>query len=156
MTLVCASEAVLLEAAETAARCWRDFALSSLAIGLKGGLGAGKTTWVRALIRGLGYDGRVPSPTFTLLEHYEIGSLTVVHVDLYRLADPREIEYLGLRDWLRLPEVWLLVEWPERGGPLQDALDLTLQFDITDPDGRDITINALTGTGRRAQEVWLG
>ena len=57
-----------------------------LVVGLRGELGAGKTTWVRALLRGLGYAGRVPSPTYTLLEHYPVGRLTVVHLDLYRLS----------------------------------------------------------------------
>ena len=77
-----------------AARAW------PLVIGLRGDLGSGKTTWVRAMLRGLGYAGRVPSPTYTLLEQYTCGELSVVHLDLYRLRSGEELENLGLRDWL--------------------------------------------------------
>ena len=105
MTLSFESEGALCAAAAAAATGWRDSGVSPLLVGLNGDLGVGKTTWVRAMLGGLGHTGRVPSPTFTLLEHYEIGSLTVVHLDLYRLAAASEFEYLGLRDWLSLPEV---------------------------------------------------
>ena len=74
-----------------AARAW------PLVLGLRGDLGSGKTTWVRAMLRGLGYRGRVPSPTYTLLEQYACGDLAVVHLDLYRLRGDDELENLGLR-----------------------------------------------------------
>ena len=92
MKLTYESEAALRAGAAEAAVSWRDCGVSPLIVGLKGDLGVGKTSWVRAMLGGLGFDGRVPSPTFTLLEHYEIDALTVVHLDLYRLVKARELE----------------------------------------------------------------
>ncbi|HUF71638.1 MAG TPA: tRNA (adenosine(37)-N6)-threonylcarbamoyltransferase complex ATPase subunit type 1 TsaE [Gammaproteobacteria bacterium] len=156
MSLVFESEDALCAAAARAARSFRDCRVSPLLVGLAGDLGAGKTTWARAMLRGLGYEARVPSPTFTLLEHYEIGDLTVVHLDFYRLAEARELEFLGIRDWLGRPWVWLLAEWPERGGSFADSLDITLTFDIGADESRRITPGALTARGRTAIGAWLG
>ena len=153
--LAFATEAELAAGAGRAGLAWRAAGVLSLCVGLSGDLGAGKTTWVRALLAALGHRGRVPSPTYTLLEHYEIGSLTVVHLDLYRLAAPKELEFLGLRDWLALPEVWMLVEWPERGGQLAASLDLVLRFDIAPDEGRSIVPEACSDPGRRALDAWL-
>src|SRR5512139_2715873 len=105
-----------------AARAW------PLVIGLRGDLGSGKTTWVRAMLRGLGYLGRVPSPTYTLLEQYACGDLSVVHLDLYRLRGAEELENLGLRDWLEEPQRWIAFEWPERAPVLAERSELTLEF----------------------------
>src|ERR1700691_2881068 len=82
---------------------------------LQGDLGAGKTTCVRALLRTLGVTGLVRSPTYTLVETYDLAALTCVHVDLYRVQVLTEIDELGLRDWVG-PGCLLLVEWPEKGG----------------------------------------
>jgi len=150
------SEAAFCRAAAGAAVSWRGAGIPRLVAGLAGELGVGKTTFVRALLSGLGHAGRVPSPTYTLLEHYEIGGLTVVHLDLYRLAEPREIEFLGLRDWLALPEVWLLAEWPARGGAFADALDLELGIGADADERRSISPRALTEVGRKALDAWLG
>lgn len=93
-----------------------------------GDLGAGKTTLVRGFMRGLGYAGTVKSPTYTLLESYEIAGRLFHHFDLYRVADADELEYIGIRDCLGGDAV-LLIEWPERGGthlPPPDVV-LTLQ-----------------------------
>jgi len=156
LTLVFESEAGLCEAAALAARCWRDSRASPLLVGLSGDLGAGKTTWVRAMLGGLGHTGRVPSPTFTLLEHYEIGDLTIVHLDFYRLGEARELEFLGIRDWLARPWVWLLAEWPERGGHFAASLDLRLGFDIGPDDSRSVAVEAPTAAGREALAAWFG
>jgi tRNA threonylcarbamoyladenosine biosynthesis protein TsaE len=118
-----------------------------LVLGLHGDLGSGKTTWVRAMLRGLGYAGRVPSPTYTLLEQYELEGLTVVHLDLYRLRGADELENLGLRDWLAEQNVWIAVEWPERAPQLAERCDLVLAFAVTSRGGRRVTISAGTGLG---------
>lgn len=96
---------------------------------LHGDLGAGKTTLARGLLHGLGHHGVVKSPTYTLVEPYQIGEWRLFHWDLYRLADPEELEYLGLRDQLD-GEAVLLIEWPERGGgELPEAdWDVTLDY----------------------------
>jgi tRNA threonylcarbamoyladenosine biosynthesis protein TsaE len=95
---------------------------------LQGDLGTGKTTLVRGFLRGLGYRGKVKSPTYTLLEPYELQDRICYHFDLYRLADPDELEYLGLTDLLDSRAI-LLVEWPERGGDRLPAADLLLRFE---------------------------
>ena len=99
-----------------------------LVIHLEGPLGAGKTTLVRGLLRGLGHAGRVRSPTFTLLEPYELAGIAVAHLDLYRLSDPAELEYLGLPDMLR-PGALVLVEWAEKGGHRLPGADIRLELD---------------------------
>ena len=118
-----------------------------LLIGLRGELGAGKTTFVRALLRGLGYDARVPSPTYTLLEHYAVGGLVVVHLDLYRLAGESELENLGLRDWLEAPATWVLIEWPDRAPDLARRCDLLLTLEEREPGARRLTLRAGTQVG---------
>ena len=116
-------------------------------IHLDGDLGAGKTTLVRGFIQGLGHKGRVKSPTYTLIEPYEVAGRRLQHLDLYRLADPEELEYLGLRDTLD-GETILLVEWPEKGGELLPPADLRIVIDHLD-EGRRVTLEPLTSLGER-------
>jgi len=150
------AEAALVQAAAQAAVTWRKAGIVPLIVGLRGDLGVGKTTFVRSMLEALGHTGRVPSPTYTLLEHYVIGELNLVHLDLYRLKDPRELEYLGVRDWLAQPNAWLLVEWPERSPGLSAALDLALELSIAEEDSRLIRPQALTERGRDALASWRG
>jgi tRNA threonylcarbamoyladenosine biosynthesis protein TsaE len=144
------SEEELVDFAARTARRWRTSERWPLAIGLRGELGSGKTTWARALLRGLGYAGRVPSPTYTLLEHYRVPPLEVVHVDLYRLTDEAELANLGVRDWFAEPNVWLLVEWVSRAAALERRCDLILDFEFAAQTSRRIRFSAASDAGNRA------
>jgi tRNA threonylcarbamoyladenosine biosynthesis protein TsaE len=141
------SEAKLTALAASFARALHAARAWPLVIGLRGDLGSGKTTWVRAMLRGLGYQGRVPSPTYTLLEQYACGDLSVVHLDLYRLRGGAELENLGLRDWLGGPQRWIAVEWPERAPELAARCDLMLELTIAPSGGRLVKVTAGTPVG---------
>lgn len=108
-----------------------------LVVYLEGPLGAGKTTFVRALARALGYEGRVKSPTYGLLERYDFNNLKMIHLDLYRVEDALELEFLALRD-LHEQDTILLIEWPSRGADEIPPADVRLCFSdsITDRDLR--------------------
>ena len=116
---------------------------------LTGDLGAGKTTLTRGLLRSLGVTGAVRSPTYTLVEIYELGPLTALHLDLYRLSDPEELGNLGLREWARGGHLWL-IEWPERGADRLPGADLVITLTAGD-NGHDIEVTATTDMGAR----WL-
>jgi tRNA threonylcarbamoyladenosine biosynthesis protein TsaE len=114
---------------------------------LRGDLGAGKTTLVRGLLRALGEKGPVRSPTYTLVEPYDTPSGRVYHLDLYRLADGEELEYLGLRDMLE-EQALILVEWPERGGDWLPRPDLLVSIGHR-PEGRALTLEGHGELGER-------
>ena len=97
--------------------------LNGKTIYLEGDLGAGKTTLVRYFLEAVGYQGNVKSPTYGLMESYALERLQVLHLDLYRLSEPEELEYLGLRD-LHDEETLMLVEWPNYGQGFLQAADL--------------------------------
>lgn len=119
---------------------------TGMVIYLRGGLGAGKTTLVRALLLALGHAGRVKSPTFTLLEQYEAGGLHLRHFDLYRFRDESEWEATGFRDEFDGRNV-CLVEWPEKAQGLVPQADMEIGFEIL-PAGRKLTVCAITATAR--------
>jgi tRNA threonylcarbamoyladenosine biosynthesis protein TsaE len=117
---------------------------------LCGDLGAGKTSLVRGVLRGLGVTGTVRSPTYTLVEPYRADGRRVFHLDLYRLADPEELELIGFRDLLEPPAL-LLVEWPERGAGVLPAADLSVRL-IPLGSGREARLQATGAVGASVLE----
>ena len=113
---------------------------------LQGELGAGKSTLARSMLRALGHEGKVPSPTYPLVEPYHCGDLTVYHVDLYRVADGSELEFLG---WSDLRDGLLLIEWPERVAGLDEQGDVRIDLSYRG-DGRNAVITGISGRGREA------
>lgn len=115
---------------------------------LDGTLGMGKTTLSRMLIQGLGWTDRVKSPTYTLFEQYDVAGSQVYHFDLYRLTDPEELEFLGVRDLDSQGSIWL-IEWPEKGDGFLPEADIRLQLEPgPDETTRTLTLNGLTERGR--------
>jgi tRNA threonylcarbamoyladenosine biosynthesis protein TsaE len=116
---------------------------------LHGPLGAGKTSFARALLTALGVGERVKSPTYSLIEGYQAQARPAWHLDLYRIADPGELEWLGL-DALADPAALVLVEWPERGAGALPAADVALHMDYAG-EGRRAVLQAFTARGERLQ-----
>ena len=123
-----------------------------LVIFLQGNLGAGKTTLARGILRGQGYDGKVKSPTYNLVEHYKSSRLYLYHFDFYRFNDPMEWEDAGFREYFNAGSV-CLVEWPERAHGLLPPPDLQIFLGISEA-GRNIGIQADTEAGRQCLKHW--
>ena len=111
---------------------------------LQGELGAGKTTLVRGFLRGLGFTAAVKSPTYTLVEPYDLASRKVFHFDLYRIADIEELELIGIRDYLQTALV--MVEWPERGRAMLPPPDVGVVI-TSSGRGRQVRLTAETALG---------
>ncbi len=120
--------------------------VDGIVIYLQGDLGAGKTAFCRSFIRALGYAGRVKSPTYTLVEPYEVNGLRIFHFDLYRLADPEELEFIGIRDYFS-PHSLCLIEWPDKGAQLLATADLEISIEF-EPEGRRFHIHANSPKGQ--------
>jgi tRNA threonylcarbamoyladenosine biosynthesis protein TsaE len=112
---------------------------------LQGELGSGKTTFVRGFARATGVGTLVRSPTYTLLEVYPAGSLTLVHLDLYRVQSPAELDSLGLREWARPGHLWL-IEWPEHGAGRLPAADLVVSLSAS-TSAHDVEVTAGSALG---------
>jgi tRNA threonylcarbamoyladenosine biosynthesis protein TsaE len=115
---------------------------------LEGDLGMGKTTLSRGIIRGLGHKGAVKSPTFTVVEPYEIGEIRAFHFDLYRLVDPEELEYIGIRDYFE-EDALCLFEWPQKGAGILPKPDLTITISPHE-SGRSLNLSPQGARG----EAW--
>ena len=130
-------------------------ALQRAFIELRSELGAGKTTLVRHLLHALGVSGRIKSPTYAVVEPYELPSrkLNIWHFDFYRFSDPREWEDAGFRDIFASPGL-KLAEWPQNAGGLLPRADLVIALEVQSDESRRITLTAQTATGEALlQEV---
>jgi tRNA threonylcarbamoyladenosine biosynthesis protein TsaE len=126
-------------------------AMSSGVVFLHGNLGMGKTTFARGVIQSLGHKGAVKSPTYTLVEPYEFADRKVYHFDLYRLGDPEELEYMGIRDYFENGSL-CLVEWSEKGEGFLPVSDLDLYLE-PEALGRKITLFARTEFGQSILQI---
>lgn len=122
-------------------------ALRNAFMELHGDLGAGKTTFVRHLLRALGVQGRVKSPTYAVVEPHEVPGLNIWHFDFYRFTDPREWEDAGFRDVFASPGL-KLAEWPQNAAPVLPVADLVIRLEVQADDARWVTLTAQTATGR--------
>ncbi|MCC7457444.1 MAG: tRNA (adenosine(37)-N6)-threonylcarbamoyltransferase complex ATPase subunit type 1 TsaE [Nitrospira sp.] len=133
-------------AAFAASLARKPLALSNAFIALDGPLGAGKTTFARHLLRALGASGRIKSPTYALLEPYDLPAMPASHLDFYRFDDPREWLDAGLREVFAAPGL-KLAEWPDKAGALLPMPDLALRIEPGDDGARSVTVHAFTPRG---------
>ena len=140
MLLTLDDESATLELGKNISKYCPDKAFT---IHLEGELGAGKTTLTRGLLNGLCHQHHVKSPTYTLVEHYHLNDRDIYHFDLYRLADPEELDYIGLDDYLGNGAL-CLIEWPAQGGNVLPSPDLIIALQYQ-PTGRHASLTAVSG-----------
>lgn len=134
------------EASERFGHLLADLLNPPLVITFSGDLGSGKTTIIRAMLRSLGVDSAIKSPTFSLIESYECPNMTVHHFDLYRIADPFELEYLGFRDYFSSQTI-CCIEWPENAANQLSQVDLCFKLS-NKGGGRNLQCVALSAAGQ--------
>ncbi len=149
MTTTCRMRLPDALATERAGRALARGLTGGMVVTLSGDLGAGKTTFARGVLRGLGWTGPVKSPSYTLLEHYPLSSIYLYHFDFYRFANPEEWETLGAAEGFT-PRSVALVEWPERVAEYLPPADLAVRLaPATEGDGRTLELAATTTAGER-------
>ncbi|WP_371187762.1 tRNA (adenosine(37)-N6)-threonylcarbamoyltransferase complex ATPase subunit type 1 TsaE [Thalassotalea maritima] len=148
LTLSLENEQHTVEFGRQLAKAVQQLDVDALVVFLHGDLGAGKTTLTRGFVQGLGHKGNVKSPTYTLVEPYELPPWHVYHFDLYRLADPEELEYMGIRDYF-LQKSCCFVEWSEKGAGILPAEDLIINLTYNE-DKRHVSI---TGNSERGDNI---
>ncbi|MCV6605542.1 MAG: tRNA (adenosine(37)-N6)-threonylcarbamoyltransferase complex ATPase subunit type 1 TsaE [Porticoccaceae bacterium] len=142
-----AGEIVGEEAMVSFGKCLGEQLKEGAVVFLEGDLGAGKTTLSRGVLAAFGHTGAVKSPTYTLVEPYQFGPLTLCHFDLYRLGDPEELEYMGIRDYF-VDGHLCLVEWPMRGAGFLPEPDLRVRISVGKvASGRRVSVQAETAKG---------
>lgn len=137
LQLICDDEVASIALGERLGRA----AQAGAVIFFQGRLGAGKTTFCRGVLRAFGYGGAVKSPTYTLVEPYEMEGGSVYHFDLYRLADPEELEYMGVRDYFNSGNL-CLIEWSEKGAGFLPEADLEVIIEPLVTGSRRITLSS--------------
>jgi tRNA threonylcarbamoyladenosine biosynthesis protein TsaE len=152
LSLILHCEADTLMLGQKIAESLANNSVSSATLFLSGTLGAGKTTLTRGILDYFGFSGAVKSPTYTLVEPYQIGHRRIYHFDLYRLVDPEELEYMGICDYFD-DDSWCIVEWPERGRGCLPVPDITISLTLNG-DGRRVELSAQTENGLAAVELF--
>lgn len=135
-----------LNATENLATRIAEVIVPNFIVSLNGNLGAGKTTLTRAILRAIGITGSIKSPTFTLVEPYQLESYTVYHFDLYRFSDPEEWFEAGFDEYFNDPQI-SFIEWAEKAEGLIPPIDWQINIKFLNDERRELIINALTDTG---------
>ena len=141
MSNIASSEAAMEALGANLANQLREQQAHPAIVYLRGDLGAGKTTFVRGALRQLGHNGLVKSPTFTLVETYTLPSHEVYHFDLYRISDPEELDYLGIREFCQ-PKSICFIEWPDLGKPAVPKATIEINIEYH-PQGRQVDIKPI-------------
>ncbi len=139
---------------EKVAARFAECLFAPLTLTFSGQIGAGKTTFIRALLRAMGLQDTIKSPTFSLVESYWIDPLHVHHFDLYRIHDESELEYIGFRDYFTDSTI-CCIEWPEHAPGMLSAIDVSFTLDISD-NGREMQVRALSPLGARVLVSFMG